>query len=111
MAWRKRAAPGGLAALGTVEFLKRCGPSPFTFEESFRAAYGRTIANASLAWRARLLVRGGSGWGWNDPATWPESLQRSRPAMAIRDGRPGRTLPADIEASVLLSPHGDVKRP
>jgi hypothetical protein len=94
-----------------VEFLERCGPSPFTFEESFRAAYGRTIANASLAWRARLLVRGGSGWGWNDPATWPRSLQRSRPAMATRDGRPGRALPADREASVLLSPHGDVKRP
>ena len=87
-----------------VDFLERCGPSPAAFEESFRAAYGRTVANASLAWRVKLLARGGSSWAWNDTSTWPRSLQRSGPAREALASRHDDRRGADPNASVLLSP-------
>lgn len=87
-----------------LEFLERCGPSPATFEGSFQAAYGRTVANASLAWRARMLTRGGSSWAWSDASTWPGSLQRSRSARDAAASRSAGRSPADSGDSVLLSP-------
>ncbi len=89
-----------------VEFLERCGPSPAAFEQSFRAAYGRTVANASLAWEARLRAQsGGASWAWSDASTWPGSLQRRRPPQAMPH-RADQRAPSASGASVLLSSEG-----
>ena len=92
-----------------VAFLEGCGTSPEAFERAFRGTYGMTFARATLAWRARLLAAGGSGWGWADESTWPRSLQgahSARTAVVTRtDDRPR----AETSASVLLSPEGDTR--
>jgi hypothetical protein len=87
-----------------VDFLERCGPRPDAFEEAFRAAYGRTVAKASLAWRARLLAAGGSSWAWSDAETWPRSLQRPGSARDVMASRREDRSQADSGASILLSP-------
>lgn len=59
-----------------VAFLRECGPSPRRYERAFRRAFGRSVANATIAWQAALRDGESVRWSWSDSQTWPVSLRR-----------------------------------
>jgi len=87
-----------------VAFLRECGPSPRRYEGAFRRAFGRSVANATIAWQAALRDGRSVRWSWSDSQTWPASLQRPPPDGAATPARlmaAGRAASGD--AGVLLS--------
>lgn len=69
-----------------LAFLAEGGAGPTRCEIAFRRAFGRSVANASIGWRAALASpRAATAWSWNDPATWPASLKRNGSATSTAD--------------------------
>jgi hypothetical protein len=63
-------------------FFEACGAAPRRHEAAFQRAFGRTVASASLGWRASLARGESATWRWTEPASWPGTLQRD-PARAV----------------------------
>jgi hypothetical protein len=86
-----------------IVFLRECGPSPRRYETAFRRAFGRSVANAAIAWEAALTTGDAVRWSWTDPQSWPSSLRRPASGHAPSSDRRAAGGSAGPDAAVLMS--------
>jgi hypothetical protein len=84
-------------------FFEACGAAPRRHEAAFQRAFGRTVASASLGWRASLARGESATWRWTEPASWPGTLQRD-PARAVATREIARSESLDHPGEPLHAP-------
>jgi len=69
-----------------LAFLRACEASSRRYETAFRRAFGRSVARATIEWRAALDRGEGASWAWADTRSWPEALRSGAPVSPEPSG-------------------------